>query len=165
MTWWALLLGCGASTDPGPVSEPPPAIEAPRERPAPLLRTVEVWFFDVERLRDGGDPLVARAVKVEPGDRRSVAQAVVDAVFAGPDEEGLRTVSNGATGGTVQLDGRVATVVLEGDCRGAGAQNVHEQLVKSLRGLEGIAHVRTVDPGGKVPPSEVTGHRAECLEP
>ena len=165
MTWWALFLGCGASTDSLPVREPTPAVQGPRARPAPMLRHVDVWFYDDERLKEGGDALVLREVTIQPGTREAVAQAIVDAVFAGPGEEGLSTLAQGATGGKVQLDGRVATVVLEGACRPGGAQNVHEQLAKSLRGVEGIAHIRTVDPGGSVPPVGVSHHRAECLEP
>ena len=165
MTWWALLLGCGATADPPAVDATPVAVEAPHGRPAPLLRTVDIWFFDDARLEEGGDPLVIREMKVEPGTREEVTQRVVDAVFAGPGQEGVRTLAQGATGGKVLLDGRVATVVLEGPCRGGGARNVHDQLVKSLRGVEGIAHIRTVDPGGKVPPVGVSEHRAECLAP
>jgi len=173
MTWWALLLGCGASTDP---ASPPPApsvvevpasppVPAPVVEPAAASVEVELWFYDRARLRDGGEALVRRHEELPAGSPTEVAQAVVDAVFAGPDDPGLRTVAQGATGGRVQLDGDVATVMLEGPCRGGGAANVHDQLVRSLRGLDGVAHVRTVDPGGRVPPVDRVDHRAECLEP
>jgi hypothetical protein len=126
---------------------------------------VELWFYDRVRLRDGGDPWVARTAELPAAELEEVAQAVVDAVFIGPDDAALATVAQGATGGRVQLDGDVATVRLEGPCTGGGATNVHDQLVRSLRSLDGITHVRTVDPGGRTPPPDARDHRAECLEP
>ncbi len=173
MTWWALLLGCGASTGPAPPPPAPLAVEVPASplAPAPAIEPkaasveVELWFYDRARLRGGGEPLVSRSVEVPAGTLKELAQAVVDAVFRGPDDPSLRTLAQGATGGRVQLDGDVATVMIEGPCRGGGAANVHDQLVRSLRGLDGVAHVRTVDPGGRTPPVDVVDHRAECLEP
>ena len=165
MTWWLLWIGCGATVDAPSCSAPPPP-EAPSSAPrAPLLRTVDVCVIDAERRAEGGDALVVREQKIQPGGRVDVAQQIVDRVFAGPGEEGLLSATQGATGGTVHLEGRVASVTLQGPCRGAGVPNVHEQLVKSLRGVEGIAYVRTVDPGAPLPPLERTSHRAECLEP
>ena len=96
-------------------------------------------------------------------------QMALDSLYKGPSkrEEGLRFIDCGSTGAKVQaIDSGIATVQLEGECRGCGIMSVYDLLVPTLKVFPEIDVVQLYDSHGK---SQIEGPKVDsrpaCLEP
>lgn len=144
--------------------------EAPVAVPAPEPVPMTVYFLNERNFATGEFPF-ERAVERTRLSNMAPAQAVVDAYFAGPNDDeraqGLVALTNGLTGAEVERAGETVHVRTRGVCETNGAAyNVGSLLVANLLSIDGIKWVKIYAPGGDTQQPEGPGHSIPlCMEP
>ena len=95
----------------------------------------------------------------------------LEELYKGPTskekENGLVFLTCGTTGARLlSIKDGLATVQLEGECKGCGAVGVYDSIVASLKQFPTILYVHILDPQGKTQADSPTQDaRPACLEP
>lgn len=183
MPTWTLLLACATAPAP-PAPSPPASTPSAQAEPAappspappapPERRTLSVWFVDGPAYEVGKEPYlvaVPREIAFAPPGVTTPAAGLLDAWFAGPTAEeqarGLLRHANGATGyDTLKIEAGTLSFRLQPTCTGAGSLSLRDQVMPTLRQLDGVKAIHILDPqGNTLDPTPGVDSVPGCLEP